>query len=421
VRSEEQFYDICKDFGPVENVYLLRDAPGNPPSGKAYIRFQTHEAAALYIEAEGGTAATWSESERAAQRSRSVYGSDVYAAFLSQDGRVLPEIAARCEVPGLSAQSEVRGPWGKASQLQARQLHFFAECTPECFDRVRGALGEALAAFHEGADRYARAHEQLRRGGPQEKAAGKGKGGGQELLGKGKGKAKSNGQAQRPGVSLTWDPATGQYLEEDLPAEVQALVGKASAPAVAVSKAAVARQVEDDAPPWARGRAARGARAGSLGAPPQAQGWGRDQAVVVDCEAEPRVPGAEQAPAQQDGLPKCNTREEAMQRGEAFVQEGRALARRGDVPQASEKYRRGLMHLMQFMPDAQGGAAQSPADQQLLHKINEYMSELETMNGRGVSGGAAGAAADTGASVGAGATASPLDEASAPRRRRVFT
>merc|ERR1712217_636371 len=119
--------------------------------------------AVLYIEAEGGTGVAWPESERASQRVRSVYGSDVYAAFVDANGRTLPTILAQCagggQVAGVSVESEVQRMPG--ANLAARQLHFVAECSDEGLEKVKQSLANALTSFHVEAERYAQAAEGL--------------------------------------------------------------------------------------------------------------------------------------------------------------------------------------------------------------------------------------------------------------------
>jgi len=202
LRNEEKLREwLGADFGPVEYVFFLRDRPDAEPNGRAYIRFQQHDAAALYIEAEGD-GATWSESERARQRSRNVYGSDLYAAFFGSDGHILPSLVSQAGVRQLWASSEVKPPRGVSSPFKARQLHFFTECNEQEFERVRSTLEESLRTFHEQSSHFAEAQDRLRRGdagAPQPKR-------------------KSGPQ------SLSWDPATGKYVEEDLPADLQELI-----------------------------------------------------------------------------------------------------------------------------------------------------------------------------------------------------
>merc|ERR1712137_1339364 len=103
-------------------------------------------------------------SERANQGARSVYGSDVYSAFVDPGGRALPRLMAQCaavgQVAGIQVQSETRrsGPMPPV----ASQLHFLVECSIDAVENVRKALADALAAFHVEAGHYARAAEGLR-------------------------------------------------------------------------------------------------------------------------------------------------------------------------------------------------------------------------------------------------------------------
>jgi len=346
---------LTKDFGPVDHVFLLRDGLDGPPNGKAYIRFKEHSAAALYIEVEGSTAAAWSESERASQRSRSVYGSDVYAAFFGQDSRILPDLLSQCGVGSLSAQSEVKRPWSQSSPF--RQLHFFAECSEHAFRKVRACLCDALQAFHRGCDRYAQAVEQLRAGEGQ------------------------HGQKRpRPNsaVSLSWDPATGQYVEEDLPAELQELVAK-QPPAQAPAEA-------HGGPGWSKGAGGKGvAMLGQKGvtiAPPRPKQQEGKQQLEMGWPAAP-PPEARPAGAREPRLRSLTPAQlEAVARGEEMVQEGRQAAKAGQLARAHLRFRQGLRLLMENMPDTPEDVSQvHEVDRQHLQRIDQYLSEMESLGG----------------------------------------
>jgi len=151
VDSEEQLQAwIEKDFGDLDRVKLIRASDSSSDSLRAYVRFTSHENAALYIEAEGDEAAAWSESERAIKRASSVYGADIHKAFAGLDSQVFPWILAGCSVDKLWMQSEVQWPQGSSVPKPAgRELHFAVDCDAQELIKVQDALAEVLQGFHE--------------------------------------------------------------------------------------------------------------------------------------------------------------------------------------------------------------------------------------------------------------------------------
>mmetsp|Transcript_53321 Transcript_53321/g.88382 ORF Transcript_53321/g.88382 Transcript_53321/m.88382 type:complete len:465 (-) Transcript_53321:174-1568(-) len=201
---------------------------------RAYIKFKEHEAATLYLDAEGETAARWSEAERAAQRSHSVYGADIHAAFAGTDGDVLRAVLDHCGVKKIWMQSQVQEPWGEgAPPLEAVLpippfLHFCIECEMEQLEDVRATLGEVLQDFHERATKWLRAPPPVSRkqrmlqrfyaADPADETNPMSR-----RIRARKKKAATVPRVPR-GKSLVWDPATGKYVKEDLPVEVLNLI-----------------------------------------------------------------------------------------------------------------------------------------------------------------------------------------------------
>lgn len=227
---------VEEDFGEVEHVLMLSEDLFSITAGRAYIRFKEHEAAMLYIDAEGETAAGWSEAERAAQRGHCVYGSDIHAAFSGSDGDVLKAVLDYCGIKKLWMQSEVQEPWGEgAPPLEAVQpiipyLHFCVECEFEKLEDVRLTLGEVLQDFHERATNWLRAPPPVSRKqrmmqrfyaadptdekNPMSRQI----------------RAKKKREVVVPkGKCLVWDSAHGKYVKEDLPIEVVDLIASENA------------------------------------------------------------------------------------------------------------------------------------------------------------------------------------------------
>jgi len=341
MRDEETLCTwLQNDFGMIDHVFLLSE-PDGMPNGMAYLRFQDHSAAANFVRMEGRMAAAWSESERLAQRSASVYGSDAYAAFFSMDGRPLPNIVSQSGVSKLMAHSETKPARGIQSPVVARQLHFFMEAGPQQYSSVKTTLTDALRTFHQQAGGYARARVQLRRG---------------EL---------PQPQAQSKGISAmrsrSWDPATGKYVEEELPAEVQEMMAQAAISSPPVKSAAMKRPGEVPAG----------------GVPGGAPGGAAKKAGLLDV-----IDASKMKPDVLD----------AIERGEALVKEAQSLVAQGRLPQAKTKYRQGLRSLMNTMPDTpQDGSEMSATDKLHLQVISDYMSEMEALDTAGAGNGKGGA------------------------------
>jgi len=153
--TEEQLQNYVSEYGKTDEIFLLREPVTERPTGKAYVRFETHQGAVQCTEAHGssdgeGILAAWSESERALKRSLGVYRSDIHAAFADSNGYVLQSVLVRAKVNELWMQSEVQQPIGQgAPQPAARQLHFTTECEADEFEELKAALGNVLEAFHE--------------------------------------------------------------------------------------------------------------------------------------------------------------------------------------------------------------------------------------------------------------------------------
>jgi len=179
----------------------------------------------LYIEAEGDEAAAWSESERAIKLASSVYGADIHKAFAGLDSQVFPWILAGCSVDKLWMQSEVQWPQGSSVPKPAgRELHFAVDCDAQELIKVQDALAEVLQGFHEQVSR------QLKRDTARWSVPGPvpvSRAERMQVRQKQKSEANKQALSKDPSSlkSKTWDPATGQYIDEDLPADLQELLG----------------------------------------------------------------------------------------------------------------------------------------------------------------------------------------------------
>lgn len=213
---------------------------------------------------------------------------------------------------GVNVESEVQRSGG--AQPVARQLHFATECSDEGFEKVKHSLANALTSFHVEAERYAQAAEGLRAGPP---------------------KAQSYPNAFR---AQAWDPATGKYSEEEVPADIQALMSNSQ-------------------------QESRGSKRGGY----EGSRWE---------VAEP----ASKASRGQEVDPE---RAAKIARGEAMVAEGRRLARDGQLKDAHKSFQKGLKQLMSCMPPGAEDADDLPEhDKAFLKKIDDYLSEIEELDKR---------------------------------------
>jgi hypothetical protein len=249
IGTEEQLRSwLKKDFGSIEHVLVLRDDLLSTPDSRAYIRFEQHDVAKVFLDAEGGSGefAVWSEAERASRRSTSVYGSDIHTAFLGEEGEVLRGIKEKSGASRILLQSEVQKPVGEglsesdATATYAPQLHFSVTCEAEKLEHVRSLLASALESFHDRAERLLRCYGGTTKERTVQKFC--------EITGEyfevedtsgGARNGKDDVPAVTPGKCLVWDSATGRYNEEDLPEEIQDLIclsGPATAAELSTTK-----------------------------------------------------------------------------------------------------------------------------------------------------------------------------------------
>jgi len=155
--TEAQIHAWLAGFGKVEDICLLRDHLTEECVGKGYVRFSAHSEARACVDSQasvqnaedGDVVAWWSESERAAQRTASVYGLDVHAAFAGASGRVLASVLVSAKLKALRMVSELHGHIAPDVADAKKQLHFSGECDEEQFEKLRAVLARALEAFHE--------------------------------------------------------------------------------------------------------------------------------------------------------------------------------------------------------------------------------------------------------------------------------
>uniref|UniRef100_A0A7R9ZY54 MIT domain-containing protein n=1 Tax=Pyrodinium bahamense TaxID=73915 RepID=A0A7R9ZY54_9DINO len=111
---------------------------------------------------------------------------------------------------------------------------------------------------------------------------------------------------------------------------------------------------------------------------------------------------------------------DAMERGELLVDEGRALAKQGEVEKARAKYREGLRYLMETVPETEDSSKVSEVDKVHLQRISDYMSEMEALSVPPQIPGVMGAPAvmGGGASFGAGDTGDNAADGASRRSRK---
>jgi len=161
-----------------------------------------------------------------------------------------------------------------------------------------------------------------------------------------------------PARSRMWDPATGRYVEEDLPAEVQEMMAQAAL----------------NSPPI---------KASPMKRPGEVNVGGSTKPV----DARPPQTASQKKVGLLDVIDASQMNSDvldAIERGEALVKEARALVEQGRLPQAKQKYRQGLRCLMSTMPDTpQDGSDMSEPDKLHLQIISDYMTEMEALDGAG--------------------------------------
>mmetsp|Transcript_103294 Transcript_103294/g.333173 ORF Transcript_103294/g.333173 Transcript_103294/m.333173 type:complete len:752 (+) Transcript_103294:95-2350(+) len=375
IETEEE---VCQWFGlscdQLESAHLLRDGAYCSPRGQAYILFRNHEVAAAFIEAEGSAVAKWSESERAVQRVSSVYGADIHAAFTEADGQVLPSIKAQCGVRELWALSGVQQSNGEdVPPLTAQQLHFAVDCSASELEDVQLALASALERFHEWialrmkraeaaarwkpsaaqppTSRYARALARMKRGEPP------------------RGTVKPGPNST---TSLTWNPATGQYQEEEIPAEVQELMGVRGPSLQAVKEEPGPWTWTEEKVPLLAVKTEPGVHTPRVVPPPRNRSSSKCAVAAAPALPQPHRDAVVGRPAL-----LAVKQEPAVERGEELVRDARAAATVGLDSQALAKYREGLEYLLDATPEARSGES---AELTIRRKrISGYLTEMEAL------------------------------------------
>jgi len=234
IDTEDELSDWLRDWlgtgeQEIQGAYFLRDRPWGSTTGKAYVVFRDHAMAAAFLEGDGGATSSWSEAERAHQRSKSAYGVDIHAAFAEADGQMIQSIQTQCGVRDLwalsGAQCPPSGP--KVPVPTAQQLHFVADCTEEDFEDVQSALGFALERFHEWiASRLKRVQAAAMRpvgSGPQLPVSRYARN--LERIKRGEVPRGNTKPSKNNASCLRWNPATGQYEEDDIPDDLQEIMG----------------------------------------------------------------------------------------------------------------------------------------------------------------------------------------------------
>jgi len=385
--SEDQIKGWLEGFGVVEDMHLVRDSLSGEFNGKGYVRFHSHAEANACVESqasaadaeEGDVVASWSESERAGQRSSSIYGMDVHTAFAGPSGRVLASILVSSKMKELWMFSELHQPKDKgAPKPEGNQLHFITTCDDEQFEELRTVLGDALAAFHEKVARRLKEAKSLKdreKESVKDKEAGSKSGGGQQNSGPGG----SPPPWHSPPANDSWQgyPPGGWYDWRARPPQDQLFARPPPPPPGWFPRGY---------PPGPPG-GCPGGEPPPCGPPPgpgpaPGQGPSPEQSRAVD-SCEPHGQARHGKRKGENGEREHDeevTSDPALQghitKGEQLIRDGKSARRRGHSDKAYEKYCRGLQYLLDVMPKL---GADKPKAQAFRLRINGYLDEAEKL------------------------------------------
>jgi len=376
---EDQLRPWVERFGPVDEVLLRKDDLTDTCTGTAYVRFSEHDGAAACVEAnssvaEGEPVAMWSESERAAQRSLSVYRADLTLAFAEPSGRILRSVMVRCKVNELWLLSEaVRLKDKRAPAAAAKQLHFSVECEVDEFEEMKAALGNVLEAFHE------KATMRLRSLPPPRKASGTpGPPPGWQpapMLNRdnGKGKGAWRGEADSKAASAAESEAKGKVVPPKAPKEPPPQAAKAR------GKGKGGVRSQDEAPQRSEAVPPKTPPSREILAKAKAKGGSKAGRLAPRISEEPQQDA--EAPEKDAGRKRKwesgpGATQDTFAQGEAFVAEARAAAARGEKNRAYMRFCQGLELLVDCAPTEEEQDEESVRRREL---ITGYMQEAEEL------------------------------------------
>jgi len=156
--KRQQLQEYFEGFGEVEDLYLIRDAFTDEPTGAGYVRFRQHRDAKRCIEAltpeyeaePTDLAGSWSESERALQRKSNCYRFNLVAELVGSDGSGLERLKTDAKLKGLWVLAEsLHQKDRSAPPPSGRQLHFVGRCFEESHIQLfHDLLERALEETH---------------------------------------------------------------------------------------------------------------------------------------------------------------------------------------------------------------------------------------------------------------------------------
>jgi len=354
--NQEQINGWLEGFGDVEDVLLILDPVTSEPTGTGYARFTDHKGASACIEAQasvdpadGDVLAAWSESERALQRTESIYGLDVHSVFAESSGRVLASIvttAGMKELWFLSEKLQLKGSLKPAG----KQLHFAAVCTNDELLVLRDILTRQLELFHEKVAKRIKTAQDLKAPAlgthpvnidptAQGPPAWWGQGGANS--------SGWNGPPPTPASGSSWHPNTyGGYT-------MYGAGGGGGAPPILPGGAAP-HSFAPDRPPGVLYASA-----------PATRGSGEETSNGGDR-------GSEHANID----PDVHSR---IEKGVALCREGKALADNGHIEKALEKYSSGLKSVLDRIGQLGDG---DPRTTSLRIQVNEFLEDSAKLKER---------------------------------------
>lgn len=320
-------------FGQIDDILVLTDESTGRPRGKAYVRFRDHKAAICCCEQDAcsklgkGAYASWSESERAAQRNASVYKGDLNRAFMNPSGVILPSVLVRAKVPELRVESPLPG-----ASTPGKPMQFLVECSDDGLAEVAAALANVLEFFHT------RIQEKLRTA---------------------EAKCASEAQQSRFPVSkpsgLPKPREPPKLSGQPKPSGAPNQLGAHSS----LQEAALHRM--DSALGLIAEQATRG------------NGIGPSEVARSSVEKRIRPLPVKAAPSSAPVELQVQAR---IRRGETMVREAQVLYKAGQLQPATVKYRAGLRLLMDEMPTNDDTSSESVA---YRARIDMYLREAETL------------------------------------------
>lgn len=148
--GEDGFQDWSNAFGEVEDLFRVPDPSGSQPSGRGYVKFKGHSAAARCVDQGAGR---WSESERwlsSQQQARrgdrsSVYPENMISKILGTRGDVIAGLRDEVGAKALMLRGEGLGDNDK---MESSRVHFVCKSALEALPKLHPALERAIEKIH---------------------------------------------------------------------------------------------------------------------------------------------------------------------------------------------------------------------------------------------------------------------------------